>query len=90
MSEKQSDKIKECLVMMPFTDPNGYSVGHFKRVYDYLIKPACEKAGFKAKRVDENNKTSLIVLDILDMILDCDMAICDLSSKIQMCSMNLA
>lgn len=37
MSEKQSDKIKECLVMMPFTDPNGYSVGHFKRVYDYLI-----------------------------------------------------
>ncbi len=81
MSEKQSDKIKECLVMMPFTDPNGYSVGHFKRVYDYLIKPACEKAGFKAKRVDENNKTSLIVLDILDMILDCDMAICDLSSR---------
>ena len=81
MSEKQSGNMKECLVMMPFTEPAGYAQGHFKRVYDYLIKPACEKAGFKAKRVDENAKTSLIVLDILNMILDCEMAICDLSSR---------
>lgn len=77
----QEEQSKVCLVMMPFSDPTGYSQGHFKRVYDYLIKPACENAGFKAKRVDENVKTSVIMLDLLNMILDCDMAICDLSSR---------
>lgn len=78
---KQEEKSKVCMVMMPFSDPVGYQQGHFKRVYDYLIKPACEKAGFIAKRVDENAKTSVIVLDILNMLLDCDIAICDLSSR---------
>ena len=77
----QEEQSKICMVMMPFSDPNGYQQGHFKRVYDYLIKPACERAGFKAKRVDENAKTSLIVLDILNLILDCDIAVCDLSSR---------
>ena len=77
----QEEQSKICMVMMPFSDPTGYQQGHFKRVYDYLIRPACEKAGFKAKRVDENAKTSVIVLDILNMILDCDMAICDLSAR---------
>lgn len=78
---KQEEQSKICLVMMPFSDPAGYPADHFKRVYDYLIKPACEKAGFKAKRVDENAKTSVIMIELLNMILDCDMAICDLSSR---------
>lgn len=77
----QEEQSKVCMVIMPFSDPSGYQQGHFKRVYDFLIKPACEKAGFKAKRVDENAKTSVIVLEILNMILDCDMAICDLSAR---------
>lgn len=78
---KQEEQSKICLVMMPFSDPTGYLADHFKRVYEYLIKPACEKAGFKAKRVDENVKASVIMIDLLNMILDCDMAICDLSSR---------
>lgn len=73
--------IKECFVMMPFSDPTGYQKDHFKRVFDYLIKPACEKAGFKAKRVDENAKTGIIMLEILEMIVECDIAICDMSSR---------
>ena len=73
--------LKDCFVMMPFSEPSGYQKDHFKRVFDYLIKPACAKAGFKAKRVDENSKTGIIMLEILDMIVDCDLAICDMSSR---------
>lgn len=78
---KDMEEVKECFVMMPFGDPTGYQPDHFKRVFDYLIKPACEKAGFKAKRVDENAKTGIIMLEILDMIVGCDIAICDMSSR---------
>lgn len=91
MEEKKTEKrvetvqdekvIKECFVMMPFSDPTGYQKDHFKRVFDYLIKPACEKAGFKAKRVDENAKTGIIMLEILDMIVESDIAVCDMSSR---------
>ncbi len=73
--------MKECFVMMPFSDQPGYQPDHFKRVFDYLIKPACENAGYKAKRVDENAKTGIIMIEILDMIVECDLAICDMSSR---------
>lgn len=66
---------------MPFSDVEGYDKGHFTRVYEYLIKPACEKAGFVPIRADENSKSDVIIVDILQKILECDMAICDMSSK---------
>ena len=37
---------KKCFVIMPISDADGYDKGHFNRVYEYLIKPACEEAGF--------------------------------------------
>lgn len=80
-STQEEKVIKECFVMMPFSEPAGYQKDHFKRVFDFLIKPACEKAGFKAKRVDENSKTGIIMLEILDMLVECDIAICDMSSR---------
>lgn len=66
---------------MPFSDVEGYDKGHFTRVYEYLIKPACELAGFKPIRADENSQADVIIVDILQKILECDMAICDMSSK---------
>lgn len=74
-------KLKTCFVIMPISDPDGYESGHFQRVYDYLIKPACEKAGFKPIRADENTSSNHIIIEILKQILDADMAICDLSSR---------
>ena len=35
---------KKCFVIMPISDADGYDKGHFNRVYEYLIKPACEEA----------------------------------------------
>lgn len=80
-NNKVPQPTKTCLVIMPFSDPAGYDSGHFKCVYNFLIAPACEKAGFLPKRVDENAKTSVIMIEILNMIVESDMAVCDLSSR---------
>jgi hypothetical protein len=72
---------KRCFIIMPISDQKDYSPGHFSRVYEYLIKPACELAGFIPIRADDIKSTNLIALDIVKQIIECEMAICDLSSR---------
>ncbi|WP_269849509.1 ParB N-terminal domain-containing protein [Methanosarcina horonobensis] len=76
-----TDSIKECFVIMPITDRSPYEEGHFKIVYDHLIKPACALAGFAPIRSDEIKNTNFIVKDILTRLLNSPMAICDLSGQ---------
>ncbi|MFN7600268.1 MAG: hypothetical protein ACK5R0_02580 [Bacteroidota bacterium] len=72
---------KKCFVIMPISDSEGYPSGHFGRVYEHIIKPACELAGFKPLRADDIMTTNYIALDIIKNIIECEMAICDLSSR---------
>lgn len=87
MAEKTTKKVtaeektKTCFVIMPISDVDGYEAGHFKRVYEHIIKPACEIAGFKPFRADDVNTTNHIIIDILKRIIEADMTICDLSSR---------
>jgi hypothetical protein len=66
--------------MMPSSNSDGYQPGHFKRVYEYIIKPACKSAGFAPVREEEINTTDHIVIDVLKKIIEADVAVCDLSS----------
>lgn len=72
---------KRCFIIMPISDVDGYMKGHFDRVYEYIIAPACQKAGYKVVRADDTAKTNVIIADILKNVLECEMAICDLSSR---------
>jgi hypothetical protein len=72
---------KTCFVIMPISDPDGYPVGHFSRVYEYLIRPACKAAGFSSIRGDEVKSTNYIVVDVLQRILNSDLVVCDLSGR---------
>ena len=84
MSDKNEPKKKNkktCFVIMPISDVEGYEKGHFSRVYDYLIKPACEAAGYKVERADDTAKTNMIIVDILQKAVKYDMAICDISAR---------
>jgi hypothetical protein len=72
---------KRCLVIMPIADTTPYESGHFKRVYEYIIKPACIKAGFIAYRLEDVQRTSYVVMSKLREVLSAEMAICDLSAK---------
>ncbi|SDQ73756.1 hypothetical protein [Flagellimonas zhangzhouensis] len=72
---------KTCFIIMPISDNANYPKGHFKRVYEHIIKPACVLAEFDPIRADDVLNTNHIALDILKKIIDSDMAICDLSSQ---------
>lgn len=74
-------KQKECFIIMPISDVDGYAKGHFGHVYENIIYPSCEMAGYRAVRADEVKATNLIHLDILKNLIDAPIAICDLSSR---------
>lgn len=66
---------------MPFSDTNNYEKGHFRRVYEYIIKPACKLADFEPIRGDDVTNSNYIVIDILRKIINSDLVICDLSNN---------
>lgn len=72
---------KRCFVIMPISDIDEYPKGHFDRVYEHIIIPACKQEGYEPIRADATSKSNVIIIDILRNILDCEMAICDLSSR---------
>lgn len=78
MAEK---KEQNCFIIMPIADIEGYPQGHFKHVYENIISPACELAGYKAQRADEVKASNLIHLDILNKLIEAPIAICDLSTR---------
>jgi hypothetical protein len=68
----------QCFIIMPSGEPNGYPQGHFSRVYDYVIVPACRAAGYWPLRSDATSYEN--PLDILKKILDSEIVICDVSA----------
>jgi hypothetical protein len=70
---------KKCFIIMPSGDPDGYASGHVKRVYDYIISPACRMAGFWPERVDTESGGK--PLEILKDIVESDVALFDLTGK---------
>ncbi|WKN21477.1 hypothetical protein [Azotobacter vinelandii] len=72
---------KDCFIIMPISDVDGYPAGHFKHVYDNIVAPSCEMAGYQAIRADDIKATNLIHLDILKKLIEAPIAICDLSSR---------
>jgi hypothetical protein len=71
---------KKCFIIMPLGDPEGYAKGHFNRVYQYIIVPACRLAGFSPVRADDPTANDQ-ALDIIENMIESDIVICDLSSK---------
>lgn len=78
MAQKEN---KDCFVIMPISDADGYDKGHFDRVYEDIVKPAVSNTEFIARRADEVKETNFIHLDILKQLIDAPIAICDLSSR---------
>lgn len=81
MSETNEEKKERCFVIMPISDQGDYPAGHFTKVYEQIIKPSVEDAGYEAYRVDENNICDAIINKIFSAIQECPMAICDLSNR---------
>jgi hypothetical protein len=78
---KHTEGKHDCFIIMPISDPDGYAKGHFQHVYEDLVAPACDLAGYKPVRADDVKQTNLIHLDVLQKLIESPMAICDLSSR---------
>lgn len=70
-----------CFVIMPIGELDIYPPDHFKQVYEDIFSPAIEKAGYKAKRADDDKSSSMIQLEIIRDIVNAPMALCDLSTR---------
>jgi len=67
----------KCLIVMPSGGLSAYPSGHFKRVYDYIVAPASTLAGYWPARLDDPGEKPT---DILKNVIECEVAICDLSA----------
>jgi len=68
-----------CYIIMPPGESSAYSQGHFNRVYDYIVVPACRAAGYWPTRsgtVKYENP-----LDVVKDIVDSEVVLCDLSAN---------
>jgi hypothetical protein len=81
MVNEPNKSSKFCFIAMPISDPPGYDSGHFRRVYEHLIRPACMKARVTPLRADDVKAANYIVLDILQRIINADLVVCDLSGR---------
>ena len=81
MDNESTNENNDCFIIMPISDAVDYEQGHFKRVYDHIIKPTCEKINLKPIRADDVKSTNVIILDILKKIIESKIVICDLSSR---------
>ncbi len=68
-----------CFIIMPQDEPKGYTQGHFNRVYDYVIVPACRAAGYFPTRADSATYDN--PLGAIKEIIDSEIALCDLSAN---------
>jgi hypothetical protein len=71
---------KQCFIIMPPHDPEGYPKGHINRVYQYIILPACRAAGFSPVRVGDPSIDDT-PLGIIKTVIESDVVLCDLSTN---------
>lgn len=71
---------KQCFIVMPPHDPEGYPKGHVNRVYQYIILPACRVAGFSPIRVGDAAIDDT-PLGIIKTVIESDVVLCDLSAN---------
>lgn len=72
---------RTCFAIMPISDHPNYPVAHFGEVYEYLIKPAAEEAGFSCERADTTSASHMIHVEIISKVHGADLCICDLSTR---------
>lgn len=72
---------KNCFVIMPISDAEGYPVGHFNEVYKQLIEPAVNAAGYECSLATSTSAAHMIQLEVVTKVATADLCICDLSTN---------
>lgn len=85
-AEKETSQLRpevrpHAFIVMPFGKKKGADNQpyDFNAIYNILIKPAVENAGFQSFRADEETSAGDILTDMFQELLLADMVVCDLS-----------
>lgn len=78
---KKNKENKDCFVIMPISECDGYETNHFQRVYEDIIRPAVQAANYEPNRADETKASNLIQIDILKKLIDAPIVVCNLSTR---------
>ena len=70
---------KRCFIIMPFGGDNDAQRRHSLGVYQSILRPAAEAAGYEAKRADTGQAPGNITADIVQDLASADMVIADLT-----------
>jgi len=76
-------KIQTCFVISPIGKEGSEVYEKFRNVFDYVIKPAVEKSGYRIEvlRADDVDRAGSFIKDILDMLLNSFVVIADLTDQ---------
>lgn len=71
--------MKRCFVVSPIGGEGTDIRKRADQVYKYIISPVCETCGFDAVRVDHINQADSITQTIIDMLLQAELVIADMT-----------
>jgi len=71
--------MKKCFVVSPIGGEGTDIRKRADQVYKYIIAPVCEKCDFEAVRVDQINQADSITQTIIDMLLQAELVIADMT-----------
>lgn len=71
--------MKNCFVVSPIGEEGSDIRKRADQVYNYIIKPVCEKCGFEAIRSDHIHQSDSIPQTIIDSLLNAELVIADMT-----------
>ena len=71
--------MKKCFVVSPIGHDGSEIRRRADQVYKYIIAPVCNTCGFEAVRVDQLNQSDSITQTILDMLIQSELVIADIT-----------
>lgn len=70
-----------CFVIMPIGKEGSAEFAHFRSVFDVIIKPAVEQAGYDVRRADDSALMGNITKEIVESLATADLVLADLTDR---------
>jgi len=70
---------RNAFVVMPIKKAGSPEYEHFRALFDEILKPTLEAAGFSTQRADDVQKTGAITKDIILRLAEADLVVADLT-----------
>jgi len=73
--------MEDCFIICPLGDENSETRSKSDKLLKYVFKPVLDKNKFKAIRADQIPKSGFITSQIINLLVDCDLVVADLTDS---------